>query len=102
MQLNKLPALVALCLCLGLPVAADTLTFVAQPASAGGDNTWFNAVNWFVSDGTGNLVPAGRVPLTDDGAVITGFVDLQAGGVRLQTLVATNNSTIVNGSVSVA
>jgi hypothetical protein len=102
MQLHKLPALIALCSCLALPALADTLTFVAQPASAGGDNTWFNAVNWFVTDSTGNLVPAGRVPLTDDGAIITGFVDLQAGGVRLQTLVVTNNSNIANGTISVA
>src|SRR5579883_1754331 len=78
-----------------------TLTFVEQPASAGGDNSWFNAVNWFIPDNSGNLLPAGRVPQVDEGAIITGSVDLQAGGVRVATLVATNNASITNGTVAV-
>lgn len=80
---------------------AATLTFVAQPASVSGDNTWFNAVNWFTTDNSGNLIAAGRVPQVDEAAIITGTVDLQAGGVRVAILVATNNAAITNGTVAV-
>jgi hypothetical protein len=82
---------------LALSAFADTLTFVAQPAATGGDDNWFNAVNWFLTDGSGLLVPAGRPPLANETAIVTGTVNLQASGVRVQTLVVTNNAVIANG-----
>jgi fibronectin-binding autotransporter adhesin len=101
MQLYKLTAIVGTLWLLASTALGDTLTFVAQPVSGGGiDDTWFNAANWFTSAG-GNLVPAGRVPLVNETAIITGTVDLQASGVRVQMLVVTNNATITNGTVAV-
>src|SRR5690242_18977138 len=77
---------------------AATLTFVAHPVSGGIDNTWFNAINWFTTDSSGNLLPGGRVLQADEAAIITGTVDLQASGVRVATLLATNNAAITNGT----
>jgi len=94
-------ALLAVCWWFALSTFADTLTFVAQPAATGGDDNWFNAINWFITDSSGLLVPAGRAPLANETAVVTGTVDLQASGVRVQTLVVTNNAIITNGTVAV-
>lgn len=102
MQLHKWIALLAASGLLSTGAVADTLTFAAQPVSGGGiDYSWFNAANWFTTDSTGNLVPAGRVPLDNEQAIITGAADLGAGGVRIQTLVETNNATLTNGTVAV-
>jgi len=100
MQLAKFLALVSAGWFLSFVACGDTLTFVAQPGAGGIDHDWFNSLNWFTTDNTGTLVPAGRVPLVDEAAIITGTVDLGAGGIRVQTLVVTNNATITNGTVA--
>jgi fibronectin-binding autotransporter adhesin len=100
MQLYRLTALIGACWCLVVSARADTLTFIGQPVVGGIDDNWFNAINWFTTNSSGTLVPAGRVPLADEGALLTGTVDLQASGVRVQTLVATNNATITNGTMA--
>jgi hypothetical protein len=84
-------------------VVADTLTFIAQPGPGGTlDYNWFNSGNWFISDTNGNLSAAGRLPLADETAVIIGAVDAgSGGGIRLQTLLATNNAVIANGRFAV-
>jgi hypothetical protein len=41
------------------------------------------------------------VPLDTETAIVTGTVDLGAGGVRVQTLVTTNNAAVTNGTMSV-
>src|SRR5579859_5594090 len=102
MQLYKLTAVIGACSFLGLGSFAETLTFIAQPVSGGGiDYGWFTAANWFTTDSTGSLVPAGRVPLDNEQTIITGAVDLGAGGVRIQGLIATNNATVTNGTMAV-
>ena len=102
MQLIKLTTLIGLCWSVSAGAMAETLTFAAQPVAGGGiDYSWFNPANWFTTDSTGTLVPAGRVPLDTEQAIITGPVDLAAGGVRVQGLVQTNNSTLTNGTLAV-
>ena len=102
MHLHKLTAVIGACCFLSLGASADTLTFVAQPVSGGAvDYSWFNAANWFTSDGTGNLVPAGRVPSANEQVIIQGAADLGMGGVRVQNLVETNNATLTNGTLAV-
>ncbi len=102
LRLDRVTAVLGACWLLATAAWGDTLTFVAQPAAGGGlDPSWFSFGNWFTTDSTGNLVPAGRVPLADESAIITGLVDLEATGVRVQTLVATNNATITNGTVAI-
>ena len=101
MQLYRRLFLFGVCLFACVSCFAATLTFVAQPVSGGIDNTWFNAINWFTTDSSGNLQPAGRVPQADEAAIITGTVDLQASGVRVATLLATNNAAITNGTLAV-
>src|SRR5437868_1818267 len=83
-------------------LGAETLTFIAQPLPGGGvDVSWFNSQNWFTTDITGAVVGAGRVPLVNESAVITGTVDLGASGVRVQDLLLTNNASISNGTLAV-
>ena len=80
MQLHTLIAAVGAGFFLSLGAFADTLTFAAQPVPGGGiDYGWFNAANWFTTDSTGNLVPAGRAPLANEQAIITGAADLGMG-----------------------
>jgi len=97
--------LVAVVLFIGVSNApqADTLTFVAQwdPAIGATNWSWFSANNWWASDTAGNLVPAGRVPTASETALVTGFVDAGASGVRVQTLTLTNNATVANGTFAV-
>ncbi len=102
MHMRKFAAFAGLLVGLSGMALGDTLTFIAQPISGGGlDYDWFNSANWFASDSSGNLSPAGRVPLASDGAVIIGMVDAGSGGVRVQTLLATNNAVITNGTFAV-
>jgi hypothetical protein len=102
LQIYRLIAVHGALLLLSTAAWGATLTFVAQPMAGGAlDTSWFSFGNWFTADNTGNLVPAGRVPLADESAIITGLVDLGATGVRVQTLVATNNATITNGTMAV-
>lgn len=76
------------------------MIFVAQwDAALGATNySWFNAANWWASDGAGNLVQAGRVPTASEGAIVTGFVDAFASAVRVQEIVLTNGATATNGT----
>ncbi|MGH7967379.1 MAG: hypothetical protein ACREIC_01495, partial [Limisphaerales bacterium] len=89
-------AVLFLCsLCLG-----DTLIFVPQ-SMPGGDSNWFNSLNWYTSDGSGNLSPAGRLPLSNEDAVITGTADAgSGGGIRLESLILTNNAVVANGRLA--
>jgi len=102
MHFFRFLVLISIC-CLGFSsVDAYTLTFVAQPIGGGAlDDSWFNSLNWFTTDVSGNLVAAGRLPLVNETAVITGTVDLQASGVRVQELVLTNNAALTNGTLAV-
>ena len=102
MHLSKFCAAIGFVFCLVGFASADTLTFIAQPTSQGPINyDWFNAANWFFSDTNGNLMPAGRVPLANEQAIIIGTVDAGSGGVRVQSLLATNNAVITNGTFAV-
>ncbi len=86
----------------GGPLWGDTLTFIAQADQNGTVNyDWFEIGNWFLSDGNGGLVRAGRLPQADDTAIITGAVNAGQGTVRVQSLVASANATITNGTYSV-
>src|SRR6187455_28424 len=82
---------------------ASTLTFVPQPESDPGTTnySWFSSANWFIHDGSGNLTPANRVPQASDAAIITGLADAGPTGVRIQSLLLTNNSTVSNGTFAV-
>jgi hypothetical protein len=82
---------------LGASGFAETLTFVANPVSGNG---WFNADNWFTTDAGGNLVSAGRPPQVNETAIITGTADLGMSGIRVQTLVLTNNAGVTNGTMA--
>ncbi|HTL55314.1 MAG TPA: hypothetical protein VL361_06520 [Candidatus Limnocylindrales bacterium] len=96
MQIYKLAALAGAILTLFQSTRAATLTFVPTV-----DNSWFSSGNWFTIDAGGNLVQAGRLPLNTDTAVITGIVDAGASGLRVQTLLATNNAVITNGTFAI-
>lgn len=82
---------------------AYVLTFVAQFDSTRNatNYSWFFPQNWFLTDTDGNLSPAGRVPLANETALITGLVDAGISGVRVQTLVLTNQATVTNGTFSI-
>jgi hypothetical protein len=82
---------------------ASTLTFVPQLDNAPGTTnySWFSSANWFLSDGGGNLTPAGRVPQANDSAIVTSLADAGATGVRIKSLLLTNNSAISNGTFAV-
>jgi hypothetical protein len=102
MQMSKIGVAVGALVFLSTTLWADTLTFIAQPGLGGGlDYSWFSSGNWFASDSLGNLTPAGRVPLANEGAVITGLADAEGGGIRLQSLLVTNNAVITNGTFAV-
>ena len=95
MQIYRLTAVLSACWFVSTASFADTLTFIAQPISGGGiDYSWFTAANWFTTDTTGNLLPAGRIPLENEAAMIIGTVDLQ-------TMIETNNASVTNGTVAV-
>lgn len=103
MHIRKFCALLGTMVCLSTTALADTLTFIAQPGLGGVlDYSWFNSGNWFASDASGNLSPAGRLPLDNEAAVIIGLVDASAGGgIRLANLLATNNAVVANGRFAV-
>ena len=97
MQTSKFCGVVGAVLLLCSLSLGDTLTFVPQ-SMPGGDSDWFNSLNWYASDGSGNLSPAGRLPLSDEDAVITGMADAgSGGGIRLDALILTNNAVVANG-----
>jgi hypothetical protein len=79
---------------------ASTLTFVPQPDIAPGttNHSWFSSANWFITDGSGNLSPAGRVPQANDAAIITSLTDAGTTGVRVRSLLLTNNAAVSNGT----
>jgi len=81
----------------------STLVYVPQPDIITGTTnySWFDAGNWFIPDGSGALVPAGRVPQANDGAIITSLADAGTTGVRVQSLLLTNNAVVTNGTFSV-
>ncbi len=79
----------------------DTLTFIAQADQNGVVNhDWFEIGNWFLSDGNGGFIPAGRLPQQDDTVIITGAADGDQGTVRVQTLVTSASATLTNGTYS--
>jgi hypothetical protein len=88
---------------LSTSLLANTLTFVAQldPDTGATNNAWFNPFNWFTTDSSGNLVSAGRAPQSSETTIITGLADASATGVRVQTLILTNNAEITNGTFAV-
>src|SRR5262249_1235158 len=96
MQIYKLATLAGAILSFLQPARAATLTFVPTV-----DHSWFSSGNWFTRDPDGNLVQAGRLPLNTDTAVITDIVDAGASGLRVQTLLATNNAVITNGTFAI-
>ena len=63
--------------------------------------SWGTAANWFNPDGSGNLVPAGSVPIPNDDAIITSLVDAGGSGIRVNDLLLTNNAVVSNGTFSV-
>ena len=81
----------------------SALVFIPQPDMTSGTTNygWFSSANWFIPDGSGNLVPAGRVPQASDDAIITSLVDAGTTGVRVQDLLLTNNAVVSNGTFSV-
>ncbi len=89
--------------CFTLACLADTLTFVAQPDVTPGvtNYSWFSPLNWFATDVSGNLVVANRVPQANENAIITGLADGGTSGIRVLTLILTNEATITNGTFSV-
>jgi hypothetical protein len=102
MLIRRLVAVVVfICIVYSLP--ADTLIFVAQwDVTIGATNlSWFSANNWWISDSSGNLVPAGKTPGASETAFVTGYVDAGASGLRVQTLTLTNNATVANGTFAV-
>jgi hypothetical protein len=100
MQRLKLAVFCALALAAGL-AWGDTLTFIAQADQNGVVNhDWFEIGNWFLSDGNGGFIPAGRLPQQDDTVVITGAADGDQGTVRVQTLVTSASATLTNGTYS--
>jgi hypothetical protein len=102
MQIYKFCALAGAFLAITLSCFADTLTFIPQPGIGGTiDYSWFTSGNWFSTDAGGNLIPAGRLPLVSDTAVITVMADAGTSGLRVQTLLATNNAIITNGTFAI-
>src|SRR5437016_3327150 len=102
MQIYKTWALAGALLTLNLSSFADTLTFIPQSAIGGAiDYSWFTSGNWFSTDAGGNLVPAGRLPIISDTAIITVMADAGTSGLRVQTLIATNNAIITNGTFAI-
>ena len=96
--------LIAALVALTASANGDTLVFVPQwDMTLGATNySWFSPANWFIPDGSGNLVPAGTVPQQSDNAIITGLVDAGVGsGIRLPNLLLTNNAVVSNGTFSV-
>jgi hypothetical protein len=80
----------------------STLIFIPQLDNISGTTnySWFSSANWFVPDESGDLEPAGRVPIQDDNAIITSLADAGATGVRVQNLLLTNNAVVTNGTFS--
>ena len=102
MQMYKLLRLAGALLLLGQTALADTLIFVPQPGLGGNlDYSWFTSGNWFTADLSGNLTPAGRLPLNTDTAIITVMADAGSSGLRVQTLIATNNAVLTNGTFAI-
>ena len=83
----------------------DTLVFVPQWDNILGTTnySWSYSANWFVSDldENGDLEPAGSYPQADDDVIITSLVDAEGNGLRLKSLVLTNNAVVSNGTFSV-
>jgi len=101
MQIEKLCAFAATLVAIILPALGDTLTFVPQLDNGVTNYSWFSSGNWFSSDAGGNLIPAGRLPLINDTAIITGMADASSSGLRVQTLIATNNAVLTNGTYAI-
>jgi len=78
-----------------------TLTFIPQLDNGITNYSWFSSGNWFSTDAGGNLIPAGRLPLNTDTAIITGIADAGTSGLRVLTLIATNNAMLTNGTFAV-
>src|SRR5215475_1131444 len=101
MQINKLGAFAGAFLTAILPVAGETLTFVPQLENGVTNYNWFSSGNWFSTDSGGALIPAGRLPLVNDTAIITAMVDAGTSGLRVQTLIITNNAVATNGTYAI-
>jgi hypothetical protein len=95
--------LVAALMALTASANGDTLVFVPQWDNILGatNYSWFSADNWFIPDGSGNLIPAGSLPRANDDAIITVLADVEETGVRVVNLLLTNNAVVSNGTFSV-
>jgi hypothetical protein len=95
--------LIAALMALTASANGDTLVFVPQWDNILGatNYSWFSADNWFIPDGSGNLIPAGSLPRANDDAIITVLADVEATGVRVVNLLLTNNAVVSNGTFSV-
>src|SRR5215831_15861016 len=101
MQINKFCAFAGVLAGIILPAMGDTLTFVPQLDNGATNYSWFSSPNWFSTDAGGNLVQAGRLPLINDTAIITGMADAGGSGLRVQTLIVTNSAVLTNGTYAI-
>jgi hypothetical protein len=92
--------LIAVLMALTASANGDTLVFVPQWDNILGTTnySWWSPANWFIPDGSGNLIPAGTVPRQrGDDAIITSLVDVETTDVRIENLLLTNNAVVSNG-----
>jgi hypothetical protein len=101
MQINKFCAFAGVLVAIILPAMGDTLTFVPQLDNGATNYSWFSSANWFSTDAGGNLIQAGRLPLVNDTAIITAMADAGTSGLRVQTLIVTNNAVLTNGTYAI-
>jgi hypothetical protein len=96
--------LIAALMALTASANGDTLVFVPQwdNTNSRTNYSWFFSANWFIPDGSGNLIPAGSLPRANDDAIITSLADVEATGVRVVNLLLTNNAVVSNGTFSVS
>lgn len=89
-------------LLLAARAGGDTLYFIATPDSTGKVNeSWFSANNWYYPGGLGTFIPANRIPLsTDDAILTTSPVLCAANSISVNTLTL-RGVTVVGGDFSV-
>jgi hypothetical protein len=95
MKLLPVPAAVlAVMVLLTAPVQADTLFFRATLGSL-----WSTVTNWYLADGMGGYVPAGRLPNAPDNVILLTGPDGQAGVFQVNTMIL-EGVGVMNGAYS--
>src|ERR1017187_3149171 len=101
-RVSFIPPTILLWLALGDSARADTLTFI--PSGSPLNYSWFSAGNWYTHDPVQGYLPANRIPVSTDTAVIFGNQSVNAAGntINLVALVLSPNSGVNGGNFIVS